>query len=151
MKAFVMKKIGETGFMDKPMPKPGPNDAIVKTTKALICTSDSHTVHGGIGERHNLTLGHEAVGVVHEVGSEVEVFHPGDRVVVGAITPDWGHPAAQAGYASQSGQPLGAGQMIVVESVPHRQELARRYGAYEIVDFTKEDVVERIMAMTDGE
>ena len=36
MKAFVMKKIGETGFMDKPMPKPGPNDAIVKTTKALI-------------------------------------------------------------------------------------------------------------------
>ncbi|MGH3302918.1 MAG: hypothetical protein ACRDOK_14775 [Streptosporangiaceae bacterium] len=29
---------------------------------ALICTSDSHTVDGGIGQRHNLTLGHEAVG-----------------------------------------------------------------------------------------
>jgi threonine dehydrogenase-like Zn-dependent dehydrogenase len=233
MKSFVMKKIGETGFMDKPMPKPGPNDAIVKTTKALICTSDSHTVHGGIGERHNLTLGHEAVGVVYEVGSEVEVFHPGDRVVVGAITPDWGHPAAQDGYASQSGEPLGgwkfsntkdgvfaeyfdvndadanmakipdnvpdemavyccdmlstgfmgaehgnipiggtvavlaegpvglmatagaklrgAGQIIGVESVPHRQKLAVSYGADEIVDFTKEDVVERIMALTDGE
>jgi threonine dehydrogenase-like Zn-dependent dehydrogenase len=54
-----------------------------------------------------LTLGHEAVGVVHEVGSEVQVFRPGDRVLVGAITPDWGHPASQDGYASQSSAPLG--------------------------------------------
>jgi isopropanol dehydrogenase (NADP+) len=107
MKAFVMKQIGQVGFMDKPVPRPGPNDAIVKTTRALICTSDSHTVSGGIGPRENLTLGHEAVGVVHEVDSAVDVFQPGDRVLVGAITPDWGHPASQAGYSSQSGEPLG--------------------------------------------
>jgi isopropanol dehydrogenase (NADP+) len=233
MKAFVMKEIGQVGFMDKPMPKPGPNDAIVRTTKALICTSDSHTVNGGIGQRHNLTLGHEAVGVVHEVGSEVDDFHPGDRVVVGAITPDWSHPAAQDGYASHSGAPLGgwkfsntkdgvfaeyfhvndadanmakipgsvpdemavyccdmlstgfmgaehgnipiggtvavlaegpvglmatagarlrgAGLVIGVEAIARRQELARRYGADEIVDFTTEDVVERIAELTDGE
>lgn len=93
--------------MDKPVPRPGPNDAIVRTTKALVCTSDSHTVHGGIGPRENLTLGHEAVGVVAEVGGEVREFRPGDRVLVGAITPDWGDPAAQAGHASQSGAPLG--------------------------------------------
>src|SRR5690606_39632503 len=68
MKAFVMKKIGEVGFMEKPVPQPGPNDAVVKTTCALICTSDSHTVEGGVGPRENLTLGHEAVGVVSEVG-----------------------------------------------------------------------------------
>ena len=37
---------------------------------------------------------------MHEVGSEVKVFRPGDRVVVGAITLDWGHPAAQGGYSS---------------------------------------------------
>jgi threonine dehydrogenase-like Zn-dependent dehydrogenase len=107
MKAFVMREIGRVGFIDKPVPRPGPNDAIVKTTRALICTSDSHTVAGGVGPRENLTLGHEAVGVVHEVGSEVKAFQPGDRVLVGAITPDWGHPAAQAGYSSQSGAPLG--------------------------------------------
>src|SRR5262245_14640586 len=107
MKAFVMKQIGQVGFMEKPVPRPGPGDAIVRTTKALICTSDSHTVGGGIGPRENLTLGHEAVGVVHEVGSAVEVFQPGDRVLVGAITPDWGHPAAQDGYSSQSGAALG--------------------------------------------
>jgi threonine dehydrogenase-like Zn-dependent dehydrogenase len=107
MKAFVMHEIGRVGFMDKPVPSPGPNDAVIRTTRALICTSDSHTVHGGIGPRQDLTLGHEAVGVVAEVGSEVKVFRPGDRVVVGAITPDWGHPAAQDGYSSQSGGALG--------------------------------------------
>ena len=107
MRAFVMKALGEVGFMDKPIPEAGPNDAIIKTTRALICTSDSHTVHGAIGPRENLTLGHEAVGVVHSVGSEVKLFRPGDRVVVGAITPDWGTPASQAGHSSQSGQALG--------------------------------------------
>src|SRR5438876_4315463 len=107
MKAFVMKTIGQVGFMEKPIPHPGPNDAIVKTTKALICTSDSHTVGGAVGPRENLTLGHEAVGIVQEVGSNVKLFKPGDRVLVGAITPDWGDPASQAGHSSQSGSPLG--------------------------------------------
>ncbi len=107
MRAFVMTSLDHVGFMDKPIPQAGPNDAIVKTTRALICTSDSHTVHGAIGPRENLTLGHEAVGVVHAVGSEVKSFKPGDRVVVGAITPDWGDPASQEGHSSQSQQPLG--------------------------------------------
>jgi isopropanol dehydrogenase (NADP+) len=233
MKAFVMKEIGQVGFMDKPVPKPGPNDAIVKTTRALICTSDSHTVHGGIGPRENLTLGHEAVGVVHEVGSAIQAVRPGDRVVVGAITPDWGDPAAQGGHASQSGAPLGgwkfsntkdgifaeyfhvndadanlakipdevpddmavyccdmlstgfmgaehgnipiggtvavfaqgpvglmatagaklrgAGLIIGIESAPDRQKLSQTYGAEEIVDFSKEDEVGRVLELTDGE
>ncbi|MFG2909712.1 NAD(P)-dependent alcohol dehydrogenase [Kitasatospora sp. NPDC048286] len=233
MKAFVMKEIGRVGFLEKPVPRPGPNDAVVRTTRALICTSDSHTVKGGIGPRENLTLGHEAVGVVHEVGSEVKDFRPGDRVLVGAITPDWGDLASQNGHSSQSGGPLGgfkfanlkdgvfaeyfhvndadanlaaipdaisdqdavycadmlstgfmgaehgaipvggtvaviaqgpvglmatagarlrgAGLVIGVESVPSRQKLARTYGADEIVDFTREDVVERIMELTGGQ
>ncbi len=107
MKTFVMKQIGQVGFMDKPKPEPGPNDAIVRTTAALICTSDSHTVKGAIGERKDLTLGHEAVGVVDRVGAEVKLFKPGDRVLVGAITPVWGDLASQAGHPSQSEQPLG--------------------------------------------
>src|SRR5204862_6796515 len=107
MKAFVMKAIGQVGCIEKPIPHPGPNDAIVKTTKALICTSDSHTVGGAVGPRENLTLGQEAVGTVNEVGSNVKLFKPGDRVLVGAITPDWGDPASQAGHSSQSGAPLG--------------------------------------------
>jgi len=107
MKAFVMTGIGSVGFMDKPKPQAGPNDAIVRTTKALICTSDSHTVRGAIGPRENLTLGHEAVGIVESVGSEVSLFKPGDRVLVGAITPVWGDLASQGGHSSQSRQALG--------------------------------------------
>src|SRR6266568_3161348 len=107
MKAFVMKSLEQVGFMEKPIPKPGPDDGSVKTTKALTCKSESHTVHGVIGPRENLTLGHEAVGIVHELGSNVKLFQPGDRVLVGAITPDWFDPASQAGHSSQSGAPLG--------------------------------------------
>ena len=43
MKAFVMKAIGQVVFMEKPIPHAGPNDAIIKTTRALICTSDSQS------------------------------------------------------------------------------------------------------------
>jgi threonine dehydrogenase-like Zn-dependent dehydrogenase len=107
MKAFAMLGLGKTGFIEKPVPVAGPNDAIVKTTHALICTSDTHTVRGAIGPREGLTLGHEAVGIVHAVGSQVTRFKTGDRVVVGAITPDWGSEEAQNGYPSQSGGALG--------------------------------------------
>ncbi|WP_058366979.1 zinc-binding dehydrogenase [Haloparvum sedimenti] len=107
MRAFVMNGVGETGFAEKDRPEPGPLDAIIRPTTGLVCTSDVHTVHGAIGERENLTLGHEVVGVVGEVGAEVEDFEPDDRVVVGAITPDWGSAAAQDGHPSQSHGPLG--------------------------------------------
>src|SRR5581483_6318476 len=107
MRAFVMESLGHVGFMDKPVPSPGPYDAIVRTTRALICTSDGHTVHGAIGPRENITLGHEAVGIVHAVGGLVKLFKPGDRVVVGAITPDWLDEASQRGHPSQSNEPLG--------------------------------------------
>jgi threonine dehydrogenase-like Zn-dependent dehydrogenase len=231
MKTFVMKSIGKVGFMEKPEPKdPGPNDAIVKTTRALICTSDTHTVNGGIGERKDLTLGHEAVGIVYKLGSEVRHVKEGDRVAVGAITPDYRCRNCLRGYTSQctemlggwkfanvkdgvfadyfhvndaaqnlapipesvpdeaavytadmmstgfmgaehaaipigglvavfaqgpvglmataGSRLLGAGWVIAVESVPRRIELARRYGADVVVDFSRQDPVETIMEMT---
>lgn len=228
-----MRSIGETGFIEKDRPEAGPNDAIVRPTLGLVCTSDVHTVHGAIGERADITLGHEAVGIVEEVGEAVEIFEPGDRVAVGAITPDWGSLAAQDGHSSQSEQALGgwkfanvkdgvfadyfhvndadanmaaipesvsdeaaayvsdmmstgfiaaeradipvggtvavfaqgpvglmatqgaalqgAGQIIAVENVPERQELAETYGADEVVDYTEVDVVDAIMDLTNGE
>jgi threonine dehydrogenase-like Zn-dependent dehydrogenase len=107
MKTFVMKSLDEVGFMEKPVPEPGPDDAIIRTTRALICTSDGHTVHGAIGPRENITLGHEAVGMVFTVGSNVKDFRPGDRVVAGAITPDWFDLSSQNGHPSQSNGALG--------------------------------------------
>ncbi|HPZ32342.1 MAG TPA: alcohol dehydrogenase catalytic domain-containing protein [Methanoculleus sp.] len=74
------------------------------------CTSDVHTVwEGAIGERKNMILGHEALGIVDEVGSEVRDFKPGDRVIVPAITPDWDSDAAQRGFLRRAAAPSGAG------------------------------------------
>lgn len=110
MKAFVMHGIGEVGMIDKPIPHAGPNDAIIRTTAALICTSDTHTVAGAIGPRKDLTLGHEAVGVVHELGAAVAasgMFKVGQRVAVNAITPCYACDNCQRGYPSQCGGMLG--------------------------------------------
>jgi isopropanol dehydrogenase (NADP+) len=232
MRAFIMRKIGEVGVMDKPIPEPGPNDAIVRTTTALVCTSDCHTVHGAIGDRHDLTLGHESVGVIHRLGSAVEGFREGQRVAVNAITPCYVCENCLRGFTSQCTQALGgwkfanlkdgtmaeyfhvnqamanlapipdglsddkavyacdmlstgfmaaehasiplggsvavfaagpvglmaiqgakllgAGQVIAVENVPRRQALARQFGADEVVDFTREDPVGRVLELTGG-
>jgi threonine dehydrogenase-like Zn-dependent dehydrogenase len=107
MMAFVMKRIGEVGLMVKTIPEPGPNGAVIKTTAALICTSDAHTVGGAIGERQNMTLGHEAVGVIYKLGSEVRGFHVGQRVAVNAITPCFHCENCQRGFPSQCTQMLG--------------------------------------------
>lgn len=107
MNAFVMRAVGETGFVRKPIPQPGPNEALVKTSVALVCTSDCHVVNGSIGKRFELTLGHEATGVVHRMGKAVRSVKIGDRVAVNAITPCMGCHACQRGYSSQCGGRLG--------------------------------------------
>jgi threonine dehydrogenase-like Zn-dependent dehydrogenase len=107
MRTFVMKQVGEVGMMEKPIPEPGPNDAVVKTTAALICTSDTHTVAGAIGERANLTLGHESVGIIYKLGKEVKGLKEGDRVAVNAITPCYVCENCLRGYSSQCTQMLG--------------------------------------------
>ena len=103
MKGFAMLSIGKTGWIEKEKPECGPLDAILKPICVAPCTSDIHTVWAGaIGERHDMILGHESVGEVVEVGSLVKDFKPGDKVVVPAITPDWGTKASQAGYPMHS-------------------------------------------------
>ena len=108
MKAFVMCGIGKVGFVEKAVPQdPGPNGAIIKTTRALICTSDSHTVAGAIGDRKDLTLGHEAVGIAYKLGREVEGVKEGDRVAVNAITPCYKCANCLRGFTSQCTEMLG--------------------------------------------
>jgi threonine dehydrogenase-like Zn-dependent dehydrogenase len=232
MNAFVMKGIAETGFLNKPIPTAGPSDAVVRTTRALVCTSDTHTLSGAIGARENLTLGHEAVGRIHELGSAVRGYKVGDRVAVNAITPCYRCENCQRGYTSQCTQMLGgwrfsntkdgvfaeyfhvndaeanlapipddvsddiavytcdmmstgfmgaehaaiplggtvavfgvgpvgmmavqgarllgAGLIIAVEHLPKRQELARRFGADQVVDFQTSDPVPAILRLTAG-
>ncbi|AEM79349.1 NADP-dependent isopropanol dehydrogenase [Thermoanaerobacter wiegelii] len=104
MKGFAMLSIGKVGWIEVEKPNPGPFDAIVRPLAVAPCSSDIHTVfEGGLGELHNAVLGHEAVGEVVEVGSEVKDFKPGDKVVIPAITPDWRTLDVQRGYHQQSG------------------------------------------------
>ena len=104
MKGFAMLGIGKTGWIEKERPLCGPLDAIVRPLAISPCTSDIHTVwEGAIGERHNMILGHEAVGEVVEIGSLIKDIKVGDKVIVPAITPDWGSLEAQAGYSMHSG------------------------------------------------
>ena len=104
MKGFAMMGIGHTGWVEKKRPACGPMDAICRPIALAPCTSDVHTVWAGaLGDRHEMILGHEAVGEVVEVGSGVKDFRPGDRVLVPAITPDWNSLEAQAGYQMHSG------------------------------------------------
>lgn len=104
MKGFAMLGIGKVGWIEKERPACGPLDAIVRPIALAPCTSDVHTVWAGaIGDRHDMILGHEAVGQVVEVGSLVKDFKPGDKVIVPAITPDWGSLESQAGFAQHSG------------------------------------------------
>lgn len=103
MKGYAMLGIGKAGWIEKDAPKCGPFDALVRPIAIAPCTSDIHTVwEGAIGDRHDMILGHEAVGEVAEVGSLVKDFKPGDKVIVPAITPDWNSLEAQAGFQMHS-------------------------------------------------
>lgn len=232
MKAFVMKDIGKVGFMEKPIPEPGPDDAIIKSTAALVCTSDVHTVGGSLGVFVDRTLGHESVGTIYKLGSAVKGLEIGQRVAINAITPCFKCDNCLNGYTSQcqglmggykftfqkdgtfaeyfhvndaeanvvpipdsisddaalyttdmmstgfmgaehaniplggtvaifgqgsvglmataGAKLLGAGLIIAVESIPNRQEMAKRFGADVIVDYTKVDPVEEILRLTNG-
>src|SRR5262249_50610887 len=103
------------GLMEKRIPEIGPDDALVRTTAALICTSDVHTVAGAIGERRDMTLGHETVGRIEKLGSAVQGVRVRQRVTVGAITPCWRCERCQRGYATQCGQALGGWTFGTVE------------------------------------
>lgn len=104
MKGYAMLTIGKTGWIEKEPPKCGPLDALVRPIAVAPCSSDVHTVWAGaLGDRHNMILGHEAVGEIVEVGCLVRDFKKGDRVIVPAITPDWNSVEAQRGYSMHSG------------------------------------------------
>ena len=62
-------------------------DAIVKVTLSSICTSDLHIKHGSVPRAvPGITVGHELVGIVEQVGASVTTVKPGDRVTVNVET-----------------------------------------------------------------
>lgn len=79
---------GVFDFVEKPEPQIiDSRDAIVKVTLASICSSDIHIKHGSVPRAvEGITIGHEMVGMVEEVGSDVKNVKKGDRVTVNVET-----------------------------------------------------------------
>ena len=86
MLAYTYISPGKFELIDKPKPElQSPRDAIVRITLGSICTSDLHIKHGSVPRTvPGITVGHEMVGVVEEVGSEVRSIN---LVYSGECTP----------------------------------------------------------------
>ena len=239
MKAAVFVEPNRIVLDEKPIPGVGPLDALIRITTTTICGTDVHILKGEYPVARGLTIGHEPVGVIEKLGSAVEGYREGQRVIAGAITPSGYSAACLCGCHSQDGprtqhgfKPLGgwrfgntidgaqaelllvpdamtnlapipdglsdeqvlmcpdimstgfsgaesgkvrigdtvavfaqgpiglcatagarlmgATTIIGVDAVAARMAIARKMGADHVVDFTKVDVVEEIMRLTDG-
>lgn len=87
MKAAVFMEPGRIALEEKPIPKVGPRDALLRVTTTTICGTDVHILKGEYPVARGLTVGHEPVGVIKELGEAVTGYEIGQRVIAGAITP----------------------------------------------------------------
>lgn len=103
MKAAIFVEKGRIVLDDKPVPDIGPADALIRVTTTTICGTDVHILKGEYPVAKGLTIGHEPVGIIEKLGSEVKGFHEGQRVIAGAITPSGWSNACLCGFCSQDG------------------------------------------------
>lgn len=106
MKAAIFVEPGRIELDEKPIPDVGPNDALIRITTTTICGTDVHILKGEYPVAKGLTVGHEPVGVIERLGSAIEGYQEGQRVIAGAICPNFNSYAAQAGAPSQDGSYL---------------------------------------------
>jgi threonine dehydrogenase-like Zn-dependent dehydrogenase len=107
MKANVFRKPGEFGLEEKAIPRAGHGEAVVQVRLTTICGTDIHIVKGEYPIQPGTIIGHEGVGVIHELGPGVTGYAIGQRVLVGAITPCGQCEPCLGGHTSQCGGPLG--------------------------------------------
>jgi len=239
MKAAIFIEPGRIVLGEKPIPDVGPLDALIRVTTTTICGTDVHILKGEYPVATGLTIGHEPVGIIEKLGSAVQGYSEGQRVIAGAITPSGTSYASLCGFHSQCGgshghgwkaiggwrfgntidgaqaeyllvpdamanlapvpdgltdeqvlmcpdilstgfsgaesgkirigdsvavfaqgpiglcatagaKLMGATTIIGVDTVPERMETARLMGADHVVDFSKEDPVKEILAITGG-
>lgn len=106
MKAAVFVEKDRIEVVDKKIPDIGPNDALVRITTTTICGTDVHILKGEYPVAKGLTVGHEPVGVIEKLGSNVRGYEEGQRVIAGAICPSFTSYSCQDGFPSQDGSYL---------------------------------------------
>jgi len=108
MKALVFHGPNQISLDTLPIPRAGYGEAVLRVTLTTICGTDVHILKGEYPVKQGLVVGHEAVGVVHEIGPGVTGYRIGDRVLVGAITPCGQCSFCLNGASSQcGGVPIG--------------------------------------------
>ena len=107
MKALVFRGPHDIAIEQVAIPEPGYGEAVIKVTLTTICGTDVHIVKGEYAVKPGLIIGHEPVGIVHKLGPGVTGYAPGDRVLVGAITPCGQCEYCLGGNLSQCGGPIG--------------------------------------------
>jgi len=81
MKALLLEQYMQLGYQEVPEPTIGPDEVLIRVKACGICGSDVHGLDGSTGRRiPPIVMGHEAAGVIQEVGSGVKGWQAGDRV-----------------------------------------------------------------------
>lgn len=95
---FMKKGLVEVQDVDKPTVK-NPDDVVIKVLRACVCGSDLRAYRGLDDKPANsINSGHEAIGIVEEVGADITTVKPGDFVIA-PFTHGCGHcPACLAGF-----------------------------------------------------
>ena len=109
MKALTYIEHDKFALIDKQKPTlQNPQDAIVRVTMSSICTSDLHIKHGSVPRAvPGITVGHEMVGIVEQIGDEVMSVCPGDRGTVNVETFCGGGFFCKHGYVNNCTDPNG--------------------------------------------
>ena len=103
MKAAIFVEPGRIVLDEKKIPDVGPLDALLRVTTTTICGTDVHILKGEYPVAKGLTIGHEPVGIIEKLGSAVQGYREGQRVIAGAITPSGHSAACLCGCGSQDG------------------------------------------------
>jgi threonine dehydrogenase-like Zn-dependent dehydrogenase len=108
MKAAVFIRPGRIALEEREIPTVGPRDALLRVTTTTICGTDVHILKGEYPVTPGRVVGHEPVGVIAELGSAVQGYRVGQRVISGAITPCGQCHSCLDGHAAQcGGRPMG--------------------------------------------
>src|SRR5215217_7662555 len=167
MRAAVFERPGVITLQERPIPVCGPNDAIVRVAMTTICGTDVHILRGEYPVAPGRIVGHEPVGVIHELGSAVVGYEVGDRVLVADIA-STGISAAETadvqigdtvavfaqgpiGLCATAGARLkGASLIVGIDANTDRLAVARRLGANVTLNTKDGDPIPEIKRLTDG-
>src|SRR4249920_2752028 len=103
MRALIFHGPGQISLETVPIPKARAGEVVIRVTLTTICGTDLHILKGEYPVKPGLVIGHEPVGIIHEIGPGIKDYSVGDRVLVGAITPCGQCEFCLSGKLSQCG------------------------------------------------